>query len=202
MHRSRSRCLLAAWLLISNFPLKAEVRPAPPMRLPLNLGQLTQRAGMNFSGKVTSVKPERSAASEEVTSVAITFRVEQAIRGTRVGQQLTIHEWAGLWATSERYRVGERLILFLHVPSKLGLTSPVGGAAGRFRVDQGGRVLLDPIQLQNLKGGPVPIRIDPKHRILLPEFKRAIQRLLPPAGGLHRALEAEITASAGANAAL
>ena len=76
MHRSRSRCLLAAWLLISIFPLKAEVRPTPPMRLPLNLGQLTQRAGMIFSGKVTSVKPERSAASDEVTTVAITFQVE------------------------------------------------------------------------------------------------------------------------------
>jgi len=177
MHRSRSRCLLAAWLLISIFPLNAEVRPTAPLRFPLNLGLLTQRAGMIFSGKVTSVTPERPAGSDEATSIAITFQVEQAIRGTRVGQQLTIHEWAGLWATGERYRVGERLMLFLHAPSKLGLTSPVGGAAGRFSVDQGGRVLLDPIQAQSLKGGPVPIRIDPKHRILLPDFKRAIQRM-------------------------
>lgn len=177
MHPSRNRCLLAAWLLISIFPLKAEVRPAPPIRLPLNLGQLTQRAGLIFSGKVMSVKPERSVGSDEVASVAITFQVEQAIRGTRVGRQLTIHEWAGLWTTGERYRVGERLMLFLHVPSKLGLTSPVGGAAGRFAVDQMGRVLLDPIQVQNLKGGPVPIRIDRNRRILLPDFKRAIRRM-------------------------
>ena len=177
MHRSRSWCLLAAWLLISIFPLKAEVRPAPPIRLPLNVGQLTQRAGIIFSGKVTAVKPERSAASDEVTSVVITFQVEQAIRGTRVGQQLTIHEWAGLWAAGERYRVGERLMLFLHAPSKLGLTSPVGGAAGRFSVDQGGRILLDPVQAQNLKGAPVPIRIDRNRHILLLDFKHVIQRM-------------------------
>jgi len=29
-------------------------------------------------------------------------------------------------------------MLFLHTPSKLGLSSPVGAAAGRFSVDQGG----------------------------------------------------------------
>jgi hypothetical protein len=177
MHRSRSRCLLAAWLLISVFPLKAEVRPTAPVRLPLNLGQLTQRAGIIFSGKVTSVTPERPTGSDEVTSVAVTFQVEQAIRGTRAGRQLTIHEWAGLWTAGERYRVGERLMLFLHAPSKLGLTSPVGGAAGGFSVDQGGRILLDPVQAQNLKGGPVPIRIDRNRRILLPDFKHVIQRM-------------------------
>jgi hypothetical protein len=103
MHRSRNRCLLAAWLLISIFPLNAEVRPTAPLRSPVDLRQLTQRAGMIFSGKVTSVKPERPAGSEEVTCVAVTFQVEQAIRGTRVGQQLTIHEWPGLWTTGERF---------------------------------------------------------------------------------------------------
>lgn len=68
-------------------------------------------------------------------------------------------------------------MLFLHAPSKLGLTSPVGGAAGRFAVDQAGRIRLDPVQAQNLKGAPVPFRIDRTRRIQLPEFKRAIQRL-------------------------
>jgi hypothetical protein len=46
------------------------------------------------------------------------------------------------------YRVGERLMLFLHAPSKLGLTSPVGGSAGRFAIDQVERILLDPVQAQ------------------------------------------------------
>ena len=89
---------------------------------------------------------------------------------------MTIHEWAGMWTTGERYRLGERLMLFLHAPRKLGLTSPVGGAAGRFAVDQTGRIVLDPVQAQNLKGGPGPVRIDRNRRILLPDFKRAIRR--------------------------
>jgi hypothetical protein len=56
---------------------------------------------------------------------------------------LTIHEWAGLWDRGERYRVGERVMLFLYSPSKLGLTSPVAGAMGRFVVDAQGRILMN-----------------------------------------------------------
>ena len=87
----------------------------------------------------------RVAESEPgiVPTVEITFKVEQAIRGTHDGQLLTIREWAGLWESGERYHSGERLLLFLYGPSKLGLTSPVGGALGRFRVDSGGNVILD-----------------------------------------------------------
>jgi len=175
MHRSR--CLLAAWFLISVFPLVAQVRPVAPLRFPVDLRQVTQKAGMIFTGRVASVTPIRAAGSDQISSVAITFQVEQAIRGTRAGEKLTIHEWAGLWTTGERYRVGERLTLFLHAPSKLGLTSPVGGPAGRFAVDQSGRVLLDPLQAQTIKAMPVPVRIDPKRRVPLLDFKRAIQHM-------------------------
>ena len=73
----------------------------------------------------------------------ITFRVEQAIRGVRNGQVLAIREWAGLWNSGDRYRPGERLLLFLYKPSKFGLTSPVGGPMGRFPVDSGGNVILE-----------------------------------------------------------
>ncbi len=39
------------------------------------------------------------------------------MRGTAPGQSLTIHEWAGLWLSGERYRVGERVLLFLYSPA-------------------------------------------------------------------------------------
>ena len=112
-----------------------------------------------------------------MTSVAITFQVEQAIRGTRVGQQLTIHEWAGPWTAGERYRVGRTADAVSARPQQAGTHQPVGGAAGRFAVDQAGRILLDPVQAQNLKGAPVPIRIDRNRSMLQPDFKRAIQRM-------------------------
>ena len=38
---------------------------------------------------------------------------------------------------------GERLLLFLYGPSKLGLTSPVAGPPGRFVVDAGENAVFD-----------------------------------------------------------
>src|SRR5579871_3317272 len=98
-----------------------------------NLAHLTRSSGMIFRGTVTSVaKPETIS---DVPAVQITFRVEEGILGVRSGQSLTIREWAGLWDAGERYRAGERVMLFLYPPSRLGLTSPVGGPQGRFNID-------------------------------------------------------------------
>ncbi len=107
-----------------------------------NLRLLNLNSGYIFDGTVLSVQATPSEASD-VATVQIAFRVEQAIRGTRAGQILTIREWAGLWNSGERYHPGERLLLFLYSPSSLGLTSPVGGAAGRFAVDSEGNALIE-----------------------------------------------------------
>lgn len=115
-------------------------RPSPPALS--SLRQLNRNSGYIFDGTVLSVqRPEQNDTG--VATVQITFRVEQAIRGTRTGQVLTIREWAGLWNSGERYRPGERLLLFLYSPGKLGLTSPVGGPLGRFHVDSAGNVGLE-----------------------------------------------------------
>jgi hypothetical protein len=101
----------------------------------------------------------------------ITFRVEQAIRGTRAGQILPIREWAGLWNSGEPYHVGERLLLFLNSPSTLGLTSPVGGAAGRFAVDSSGNAVIE--------NGRLPaLLFDPASRAQLRDRKRVNARAL------------------------
>jgi hypothetical protein len=104
---------------------------------------LIRSSGYIFSGTVQSV--ERAAPKGNgVATVLITFHVDQAMRGVRAGQTLAIREWGGLWESGERYRAGERVLLFLHPPSKLGLTSPVGGSMGRFRIGPDGRVVFDP----------------------------------------------------------
>ena len=132
---------------------------------------------MIFAGTVTSIIPVRPAGSQQVESVQVTFQVEQAVRGARIGQTLTIREWAGLWSSGERYHVGERLMLFLYAPSKIGLTSPVGGPAGRFAVDRDGRVQLDPLQQRMARIVQSPIR-DPIRSPRPPGvFTRAIHRL-------------------------
>jgi hypothetical protein len=104
---------------------------------------LTQSSGYIFAGTVRSV--QRTAPKENrVATVQISFHVDQGIRGVRTGQTLAIREWIGLWEASERYRPGERVLLFLYPPSKLGLTSPVRGPMGRFRIGPDGQVILDP----------------------------------------------------------
>jgi hypothetical protein len=118
-------------------PVPSRPDPVPPIGIVLQrniLQQLVPSAGFIFMGRVISVGnsltvwPQRSAT-------AITFQVEHALLGTSSGRVLTIHEWGGLWDRGERYRVGERVLLFLYAPSKLGFTSPVAGALGRFTVN-------------------------------------------------------------------
>jgi hypothetical protein len=99
-----------------------------------------RNSGLIFSGTAVKVEHLQPAGSPGITQ--ITFRVESAIRGVRHGQIVKVREWEGLWSTGERYRAGERVLLFLYPNSKLGLTSPVGGTLGRYRVDNTGRVLV------------------------------------------------------------
>jgi hypothetical protein len=117
------------------------------------------------------------AASNDLASVQITCEVEHGIRGTRDGQILSFREWAGLWTTGPRYRIGQRLMLFLYAPSALGLTSPVGGRLGQFAVDRDGRVVLSPGQQQSIRVSPRPIRIDIHRPIPLRQFTRAVRRM-------------------------
>jgi hypothetical protein len=95
------------------------------------------------------------------------------MRGTAAGQNLTIHEWAGLWNHGERYRVGERVLLFLYSPSKLGLTSPVGGAVGKFKVKSDGQVLMTRQHVQFLWRDPI---LGGKTVVPYADFSLAVQR--------------------------
>lgn len=114
----------------------------------LSLVQMARSSGYAFAGTVTAISPVQATKPNEVPSVQITFHVDRAIRGVRRGQTLTIREWAGLWKSPQRYRVGQKLLLFLHRPSKLGLTSPVGGEPGRIPLDDRGGIVagLGPLE--------------------------------------------------------
>jgi hypothetical protein len=82
--------------------------------------------------------------------------VEQGIRGARAGEHFSFREWVGLWSGADRYRVGQRMMLFLYTPSPLGLTSPVGGGAGRLSIDASGGVRLSPTQQQSIQVSQTP----------------------------------------------
>lgn len=125
----------------------------PPERVPPErtrpispLVNCSRHAGLIFSGSVVRVERVPGKRPKDVETVAITFHIDRGFRGVRTGQLLTIREWAGLWVAQPRYRVGEKLLLFLYPPSRLGLTSPVSEVGGRYRVDTGNRVLFSPAQ--------------------------------------------------------
>jgi hypothetical protein len=164
-------------------PPRAQLRPHLPVNPPVepihNLPSgfgfpvLARAAGTIFSGAVTAIRRRPASQSEAVETVAITFRVENAIRGATPGQDLTISQWIGLWSSGQRYRVGERVLLFLYPPSKLGLTSCVAGAMGRFTIDPRGRILLSAQHLSAFRENAV---LGGKSRVSFSDFALAVRQ--------------------------
>jgi hypothetical protein len=98
------------------------------------LKQMSDAAGVVFSGEVTAVR-RRAGANGGSGVVEVDFRVDQAVKGSAAGSVYTLKEWAGLWPVGvERYRVGQQLLMLLHAPGAGGLSSPVGGMAGAIPV--------------------------------------------------------------------
>lgn len=148
--------------------------PTPPATFqPVILQQLVRGAGIIFSGRVTFVGHASPSPMQNPASTTVTFQVEHAIRGSSPGQSLTIHEWAGLRAGGERYRLGERVLLFLYAPSKLGLTSPVSGPMGRFSMSSQGNVVLSELHISNLAADPI---LGGKTLVPYSDFALAVRR--------------------------
>jgi hypothetical protein len=132
----------------------AQRQPVAPRYGVPTLVQLNRNSGYIFVGTVKSVTRVEPTSPTGVAAIRITFHVENALRGVKQGQTLVIREWAGRWESGERYRVGERIMLFLFPPGKLGLTSPVGGELGKFRLDEYGHVLLNRVQVATVAATP------------------------------------------------
>ena len=109
----------------------------------------THRAGIIFAGTVlaTAAETVTPAAAEERTvpgaipSIQWRFRVDEAIAGVESGQILTVREWAGASSMHRALQPGEHILIFLYPPSRLGLTSPVGGQSGMIALDSTGKNL-------------------------------------------------------------
>jgi hypothetical protein len=142
--------------------------------------QLARAAGTIFSGTVTTVTRPPASLSAAIETVSITFHVEQAIRGARPGADLTISQWIGAWSGGQRYRAGERVLLFLYPPSKLGLTSCVGAGLGRFRFDSRGRVLLSPQQVSAFRENPA---LRGQSSVSFTDLAHAVQQAVPTLPG-------------------
>ena len=153
--------------------LPRPVSPHLPVRTPgSGFSELVRASGMIFSGTVTGIERRPANQDQTLATVAITFHVDKAMRGARFGEHITISQWIGLWSSGQRYRIGERVLLFLYPPSKLGLTSCVAGPRGRFHIDRWGRVLLSAQHLSAFRTDPV---LGGKSRLRLSDFALAVQ---------------------------
>lgn len=114
-----------------------QAAPAGPVAQPQTvvdiLHDLSDKADIIFAGQVLAIRHPDGGVVE------VEFRVDQAIRGCIAGTPYILREWAGLWAgDSQRYRVGQRLLMLLHAPSAAGMSSPVGALDGAIPIRQGG----------------------------------------------------------------
>lgn len=156
-------------------PLPIKPPISEPIKIPVRVRfpALVRASGMVFSGTVQHIERRPATADRAVETVAITFHIDQAIKGVTSGEDLTISQWIGLWSSGQRYRVGERVLLFLYPPSKLGLTSCIAGPMGRFELDARGRVLLSAQHLAAFRSDPV---VGGKARVRLSDFASAVRR--------------------------
>ncbi len=96
------------------------------------LHQLSNEADVIFAGQVLAIRRPSDGVVE------VEFRVDQAVRGCAAGTPFILREWAGIWAAgSQRYRVGQRLLMLLHGPGAAGMSSPVGGLDGAIPIRLG-----------------------------------------------------------------
>ena len=114
-----------------------QVAPAGPVAQPQTvvdiLHDLSDKADVIFAGQVLAIRRPNNGVVE------VEFRVDQTIRGCTAGTPYILREWDGLWAgDSQRYRVGQRLLMLLHATSATGMSSPVGGLDGAIPIRKGG----------------------------------------------------------------
>jgi len=144
--------LLGLLLFLATMPATSQTIPHPldahlSAAAQSELRSMVARSGAVFAGQVTQIRARTpqgqwldvsspATAFTPITSrmlVAITFTVEQGIRGATDGSTYTLREWGGLWTgaplNAGRYRLGQRALLVLY-PERNGVTSPVGGTDG------------------------------------------------------------------------
>src|ERR1700691_4623178 len=157
MHGRSCSSLLAVWLLTlcssptlwgqataisANTPLHAK----PPGHFPgpgsgpgsqpggaPTFPQLARTAGTIFAGAVTRIEPGPSAGGSAVPTVAITRRTSPT--RSRRGREFDDSRVAGPVVKRAALRSGGARASLPVCPSKLGLSSVVGGALGQFQLD-------------------------------------------------------------------
>ncbi|MFA6469223.1 MAG: hypothetical protein WCW35_10005 [Bacteroidota bacterium] len=111
--------------------------------IPLNLEQLVKNAGSIVDATVVKTETGKDATSGLLVTW-ITLHVNENFYGAE-NEQYTFKQYGGeadgiahYPAHMPRFTIGERTILFLNAPSKIGMQSPVGLQQGKFIVAAAG----------------------------------------------------------------
>jgi hypothetical protein len=105
-------------------------------------------AGIIVQGQVIEARYEGHPDYPHVPTVLVMLQIERMLRGP-AGERLSFREYLpglrGRRGGKRGYLPGQRLLLFLPEPSRYGLSSPLGGEQGRFRIqrDQQGNDLAE-----------------------------------------------------------
>jgi hypothetical protein len=112
----------------------ALARPAAALSVrALSVDELVARADRIVHARCLDVAPLPST-SPGVPVLEITLGVEEALKGPS-DERLIVHQLGGQWSrVLPTCSPGDEVVLFLHAPSRLGLTSPVGMEQGFLRV--------------------------------------------------------------------
>jgi hypothetical protein len=108
------------------------------LTVPANIGYLSQKAATIVHGHVISARVEPHAQLENVTTVVVTLRIVETLKGTPT-PTLTFRQF--VWDIRDKYdaagyKKGQELLLLLNANSIYGLTSPVGMEQGRFEISR------------------------------------------------------------------
>jgi hypothetical protein len=190
--RRLSRIALTCLILC---PLAVAAAPSDRAAAERILGRqwksLSRHAGMIFAGTVLGAGPplaqtvtQTGAPSQirlEGNFRELRFHIDRPIAGVKLGRTLTIREWVGALSRQPALHPGERVLLLLYPPSRLGLTSPVGGAQGQIRLDSTGQNVLECAPPLNTKSGGAYEQSQSQnarsggHPISLSQLERAIR---------------------------
>ncbi len=154
------RCTVAAVALL----LPAATLEATSVRT-VNLEEMVGYADRVFYGRCLGVAEAEGRAGFAV--MEYTFEVVEGIKGVASGEvvkvrQVTAGKMGRLGVPGmPSYREGQKLLLFLHGDSQLGLTSPVGFTQGVFRMiqDRDGLKAVNGVGNSNLTYELAPDRI-------------------------------------------
>jgi hypothetical protein len=153
----RFGCLGVAWLSLGNGCGWAQRRPVSELAAADTTGALTDmagRAGVIFVGHVVSIVRNDAAGFVDVR-----FGIDQPVSGCPATNEYGVREWAGFWVgQADRYKVGQRFLMMLHLPGASGMSAPVGGVDGAIPlVAAGAGPVMDAHGIVAADTGPGPL---------------------------------------------